>query len=63
MVTRGIAVPGLLFGYQGLFTPFFSLTHSGRNKMATVCADDIFKRNFVNENVFIVTEISLKVVP
>ena len=40
-----------------------SLTHCGRDKMATTLADDIFKLIFLNENVRISLKFSLKCVP
>ena len=39
------------------------LTHWGRDKMAAIFADDMFKCIFLNENVWISIEISLKFVP
>ena len=39
------------------------LSHWGRDKMATIFADDIFKWIFSNENVWIAVTISLKFVP
>ena len=40
-----------------------TLTHWGRDKMAAILPDDIFKWIFFNENVWISINISLKVVP
>ena len=37
-----------------------ALTHSGRDKMADIFADDIFKCIFLNSKVLIAIEISLK---
>ena len=39
------------------------LTHLPLDKMAAILADDIFKRIFLNENVSILVQISLKFVP
>ena len=39
------------------------LTHLTLDKMAAILADDIFKRIFLNENVRIFIQISLKFVP
>ena len=41
----------------------FLLTHWGLDKMAANCADDIFKCIFLNENDYILIQISLKFVP
>ena len=40
-----------------------SLTHLPLDKMDAILADDIFKRIFVNENIRISIQISLKFVP
>ena len=40
-----------------------SLTHLPLDKMHAILADDIFKRIFVNENIRISIQISLKFVP
>ena len=39
------------------------LTHLSLDKMATILADNIFKCIFLNENVRILIQISLKFVP
>ena len=39
------------------------LTHWGRDKMAVILADGIFKCIFLNENVYTLIQISLKFVP
>ena len=39
------------------------LTHLPLDKVAAILADDIFKRIFLNENVGILIQISLKFVP
>ena len=44
-------------------TSLRELTRWGWNKMAATLADDIFKCNFVNENVLILINISLNFVP
>ena len=38
-------------------------THWGRDKMAAIFADDIFKCIFLNDNVWIPIKVSLKFVP
>ena len=40
-----------------------TLTHLPLDKMAAFLADDIFKRIFLNENIWISNKISLKYVP
>ena len=40
-----------------------NLTHSGRDKMATMFADDIFKFIFLNKKCCILIKISLELVP
>ena len=48
--------------YSSYFTSFVNLTQWGRDKMAAIFLDDIFKYIFLNENVNIIN-ISLKFVP
>ena len=41
----------------------FAITHWGRDELDNVSADNIFKRIFFNENVWISIKMSLKFVP
>ena len=49
--------------WKTLITYLMPLTNSGRDTMATIFPDDIFKCIFLNENVWISIEISLNFVP
>ena len=53
-----------IMSYHATLLWWFSLINSSSpDKMADILADDIFKRIFLNENIWISNKISLKYVP
>ena len=62
---KGAQITRLSITFRSAQSGEFSmeLTHLPLDKMAAILADDIFKRIFLNENVRILIQISLKFVP
>ena len=63
LVVRGVSAVGLAKASEDSEYKFSVLAHWGRGKMDAILQTDIFKRIFLNENIWIPIKISLKFVP